>query len=272
MQRQTTSLMSGATLALASLTLLVPAAIAQQLVHGDAWCDRRDHHGDRGWHCEVREFTLASRDEVSIDARPNGGITVEGADRSDILVRARVVARADTDTEAREMVSRIDLAMGGTIEADGPRPGRDESWSVSYWVFVPRRSNLHLQSTNGGIHVADVSGDIDFRTTNGGIDLQGLSGDVRGQTTNGGLDVELAGSEWQGDQLDVRTTNGGVRLLIPEGYNARLEVGTTNGGLRFDFPVTVQGRLDRHLTLDLGAGGRLIRARTTNGGVVVRRR
>jgi hypothetical protein len=250
--------------------VLVPGAAAQQVVQDDQWCDRSDR--DRGWHCEVREFTLSARDAVNVDASPNGGIKVEGWDRNEILVRAKLVARADTDGEAREMVSQIDLDMDGTIEADGPRPGRHESWSVSYRVFVPRRSDLSLSSTNGGIGIADVTGDIRFRTTNGGVHLEAVSGDVRGHTTNGGLDIKLTGSEWQGNQMDVRTTNGGVRLAIPAGYNARLETGTTNGGLQFDFPVTVQGRLDRHLTVDLGAGGKLIRARTTNGGVVVRRR
>ncbi|HUG54310.1 MAG TPA: hypothetical protein VMR21_11945 [Vicinamibacteria bacterium] len=39
-----------------------------------------------------------------------------------------------------------------------------------------------------------------------------------------------------------------------------------------DLPVRVQGRLGRELSTDLGAGGPTIRAMTTNGGVVVRRR
>jgi hypothetical protein len=39
-----------------------------------------------------------------------------------------------------------------------------------------------------------------------------------------------------------------------------------------DFPVRVQGRLGRDLSTDLGSGGPTIRAKTTNGGVTVRRR
>ena len=56
---------------------------------------------------------------------------------------------------------------------------------------------------------------------------------------------------------------------IPE-----FETRTVNGGLRIDFPITVQGELTgrRGLSTTLGAGGPLIRARTTNGGVTVRRR
>ena len=252
----------------AVLSLAAPAALAQD--QDDDWCDR-NHDGDRGWACEVREFTLSAGDLLRVDASPNGGIRVEGWDRNEVLVRARVSAHADSDGDARDIVSRITVTTDGRIDSDGPRTGRDESWSVSYHVFAPRNSDLSLSTTNGGIGIENVAGDIDFRTTNGGVKLDAVAGDVRGHTTNGGLDIRLSGSEWQGGGLDVTTTNGGVRLAIPEGYNARLETGTTNGGLRFDFPVTVQGRLDRELTVDLGSGGRLIRAKTTNGGVVVRR-
>jgi hypothetical protein len=89
---------------------------------------------------------------------------------------------------------------------------------------------------------------------------------------NGGVTVELDGERWEGSGLDVQTTNGGVHLSLPSRYNARLETGTVNGGLQFDFPVTVQGRLSRRLTTDLGSGGALIRVVTTNGGVTVARR
>ena len=66
--------------------------------------------------------------------------------------------------------------------------------------------------------------------------------------------------------------NGGVELAIPTNYNARLETGTTNGGMDIGFPVTVQGRLNRRLTTQLGSGGPTVRVMTTNGGVVLRHR
>ena len=87
---------------------------------------------------------------------------------------------------------------------------------------MPRNSNLDLTTLNGGIRITDVSGDISFRATNGGVSLDGLSGDVSGSTTNGGLNVELTGDEWDGAGMDVRTTNGGVKINVPDGYSARL--------------------------------------------------
>ena len=110
-----------------------------------------------------------------------------------------------------------------------------------------------------------------METTNGGISIQNLAGDVKGRTTNGGLSVELTGKMWKGDGLDLRSTNGGIDLAIPAKYSAELETGTVNGGIEVDFPITVQGRIGRSLKATLGDGGPRVRVKTTNGGVHIHR-
>jgi DUF4097 and DUF4098 domain-containing protein YvlB len=170
------------------------------------------------------------------------------------------------------MADEIRLEVGDEIRADGPSTRWRSSWSVSYEIHVPRKMSLDLRATNGGISIENVDGRLEFETTNGGITLDGVSGNVRGETSNGGVDVHLTGDRWNGEGLDVRSTNGGVQVTIPSNYSARLETGTTNGGMDIGFPVTVQGRLNRHLTTQLGEGGPLVRVTTTNGGVTLRRR
>jgi DUF4097 and DUF4098 domain-containing protein YvlB len=117
-----------------------------------------------------------------------------------------------------------------------------------------------------------VEGRLEFGTTNGGVRLTNVAGDVRGRTTNGGVDIDLDGPAWRGEGLDVQTSNGGVRLAIPDGYSAQLEAGTVNGGLNSDFPLTVKGRINRDIEATLGAGGAPIRVRTSNGGVRITRK
>lgn len=260
-----------ATFTCVSLVAPVSAAPQTRTVQDDEWCD--SGHSDRARYCEVRETTLpADRDVIAVDAAPNGGIHVESWDRNEILVRAKVQSHADSEADARQIAQEIDVETSGrTIEASGPRTGHGEGWSVSFRLYVPRRSNLDLKSTNGGIAIENVSGAIAFRTTNGGIHLTDLSGDVRGRTTNGGISVDLAGDRWEGDGLDVETTNGGIKVSIPGDYNARLETGTVNGGMEIDFPVTVQGRINRKIEATLGDGGTTIRVFTTNGGVKIQR-
>ena len=132
---------------------------------------------------------------------------------------------------------------------------------------MPRRSDLSLEAHNGGIAISDVNGKIEFSALNGGISLRRVGGNVHGSTTNGGLAVELSGDRWDGEELDVKTTNGGVSLSVPENYSAHLETGTVNGNVSVDFPVTVQGRITKELSVNLGSGGATVRAMTTNGGI-----
>jgi hypothetical protein len=262
-----------------ALGLMALAAVAVPSVAGaqaigtpeGEWCQRSGDE-ERGYFCEVRETTLAAPSAVAVDATPNGGIRAQGWDRGEMLVRMRVAARAGTDAEARDLVSAVRIESdGGRIRATGPKTGDGTSWSASYEVFLPTRTDLRLESRNGGIALSDLAGTLQFETTNGGVHLENLAGNVRGHTTNGGLVVKLGGTSWDGEGLDVRTTNGGVRILVPEGYSAHLETRTTNGGMQVGFPVTVQGRFGKEISVDLGSGGRTIRAATINGGVSLQR-
>jgi len=255
------------------IAMLLAAVLSGQAIgqEADDWCDQDGWGRDRGRFCEVREYTVQAG-AISVDAGTNGGVRVEAWDGDDVLVQAKISSHADDDAGAERLAGRVTVQTdGGDISADGPSTGHDESWAVSYRVYVPRNTDLSLEAHNGGIGIKGVSGEIRFNTMNGGVRLTDLAGDVQGTTRNGGLSVQLAGSQWDGAGLDVETRNGGVQVTIPEGYNAEFETGTRNGGIRVDFPVTVSGEIRRHLETTLGSGGPTVRVMTTNGGVKVGR-
>lgn len=247
---------------LLALGLATPARAASR--------DCRDEDGDDRYerYCEIRELTLPAG-RVEVDAAPNGGIEVHGEARSDVRIRAKVVAQARTMEEARTLAAEVHIETAGGVRAVGPHAGRDRNYWVSYELLVPETTDLRLETMNGGIALHDVKGKVEFKTLNGGVTLDSTAGSVHGRTTNGGVDVSLRGSAWEGEGLDVETTNGGVKVHIPSDYSARLVTGTVNGGMRVDFPVTVQGRIDRRLDVTLGRGGPTVRVVTTNGGVVI---
>ncbi|HEY5416451.1 MAG TPA: DUF4097 family beta strand repeat-containing protein [Gemmatimonadaceae bacterium] len=252
-------------------------AFAQKSRSAERWLDdcRSGHYSgdrDREQYCDVREQTIPARSQLRVDGRENGGIEIIGSDRKDILVISKIQAQAGSESDAKDIAGEIRIDIGDEIRADGPSTRWRSSWSVSYEIQVPRKINLDLSATNGGISIENVDGRLEFETTNGGVSLTGVAGDVRGSTSNGGVDVELTGDRWSGAGLDVSTTNGGVEVAIPTTYNARLETGTVNGGMDIGFPVTIQGKINRRLTTQLGSGGPLVRVTTTNGGVTLRRR
>ena len=263
------------TAALAIAPTFVPSALQNQQSQATRdWCDNSNDN-DRARFSEVRNFAVpASGATITVDASPNGGIKVEGESRGDIQVQACVTATADTAEQARALAQRVEVvATADRVSATGPQNlNRREGWSVSYRLTVPNKTSLALRSTNGGISLEDVDGDIEFRTVNGGVNLTRVAGNVRGRTSNGGVDVDLEGSTWNGQGLDVETENGGVRMSIPANYSARLQTGTVNGRMNIDFPVTVQGQVTRRIEAQLGSGGPLIRVETSNGGVNIRRK
>lgn len=223
---------------------------------------------------DLRELTT-SGGSLNVDGKRNGGISVRGENRSDVLVRACVQAWAASDEEAKGLARTIRVETAGSIRAEGPTT--DNNWSVSFQILVPRNTNLDLKTKNGGISISDVTGQITFEARNGGIKLKDLGGDVKGSTVNGGIKIELEGNTWRGTGLDVRTTNGGVKIEMPVGYAARFETKTVNGGFKSELPGLENERKNDdgnrrsgvEISRDLNGGGPLVRAVTTNGGVKI---
>ena len=267
---------------LAALAVLLAAPLAAQQAaappesRADRFMRYCDDYGDRNREqaCEVRDVTMkAPSRALLVDGRENGSVRVYGWDKNEILVRALVSASAEDRRDAQDMLKDIKVeAAGDRVRADGPSFGRRHSWAVSFELWVPRKTSLDAETSNGSVSVQGVEGSMDLRAVNGSISLRGVAGDVRGVTSNGSVNAELDGTSWKGEGLDLTTSNGSVNLDIPKGYNARLETGTVNGGMNIDFPITISGSISRRITTTLGSGGPRIRAVTTNGGVRIRER
>ncbi len=269
-------LLRGSVLAAAVFALACGSTLAQATRDKERslTCREGNWYNDRlTSFCQIREQTLpAAGGQLTIDGRQNGGVSVKGWDQNQILVRARVQTGAISSPEAEQLAARIQIETSGNkIYASGPENRRDAHWDVSYEVFMPRRSDVNIETHNGGIAIADINGRVDFSALNGGVVLRRVGGTVRGSTTNGGLVIDLTGDRWEGETLDVRTTNGGVVMSVPDNYSAFIETGTVNGSVNVDFPVTVQGRITKQLSFNLGSGGATVKAMTTNGGVRVQR-
>lgn len=260
--------------AFAALACFARFAPAQQS-HAERWLDDcRNHQDADERYCEVRTSTVAATPRLSVDGRENGSVSVHGWDKSQIQIVAMIEVQDRDGGDGQAIAKDISIeTANGDVHAEGPRDlGRRRNWAVSYEVWVPRQTELRLDAHNGGISLDNVDARVEMETMNGGIRLTDVAGDVRGTTTNGGVSADLSGDKWNGAGLDLRTTNGSVRLSVPSTYNARLETGTVNGGMNIDFPVTVQGSIRREITTQLGNGGAAIRAMTTNGSVSIRRK
>src|SRR5437899_4617683 len=76
-------------------------------------CNNGGYSNDRPRHCEIREQSMASIGRLSLDSGQNGGVTIKGWLRGDVLVRARVEASGDTEGAAANMASRVMIDSSG---------------------------------------------------------------------------------------------------------------------------------------------------------------
>lgn len=237
------------------------------------WCDDAGDDRDSETFCEVRELTGAKPTVLDVTNQPNGSIRVVASTRRDVLVRARVTARARTEAAARDIGRDVRVSFeGGRVRATGPDVGRRESWSVSYRIDVPATIDMNLETSNGSIDVTGVTGRIRAESSNGSVRLADLGGDVRAVTSNGSLRIVLDGTTWSGSGLEATTSNGSVRVDMPSNYNAELVAGTSNGSIDIDVPVQVTGRISRRVETTLGKGGPTLRVQSSNGSLTIRRR
>lgn len=259
-------------LAIIGLSVLTASAQDKYKKYNREFCSNNWSNGDRVSTSDLRETTVTAKD-LTVDGKRNGGISIKGENRADVLIRACVQAWANTEAEANSLAKSVRIETGSTVRAEGTDD--EKNWAVSYEILVPRSTNLNLTTLNGGISISNVEGNIEFEARNGGVHLSNLAGDVKGRTSNGGLHVELNGGSWKGKGLNVETTNGGVHVEMPENYAARFETRTVNGGFKSDFEALKVERDPNNwqrgvnLSRDLNGGGATVRIVTTNGGVNV---
>ncbi len=239
----------------------------------------------------------------------NGTTRVCGEDRSDVLVRASKRARAESEDAARQLLRDIRIALsreGDALEFEVEVPRRwNRRGHANLEVHVPRglcveitavnarveveglRGSVVARSSNGSARICDVIGDIEVstsnarvfcsctsgrlvaRSSNGKIVLKEHRGDVDASTSNGLITVSLEEVGSSGVQL--ATSNGRIALELPDEVDADVDLRVDNGVIRNDRELdrAVRER-DGLVRGRLGAGGPLIKLRTSNGTISLR--
>ena len=216
-----------------------------------------------------RTYKLAANGHLDIE-NINGTINASPSDTAEVEVRAERIAKASSDEAARELLKKIEIIDTETpdkvhIETKVPKISWGRSGhEVRYWVKVPKGLAVNFETTNGGVRLENIEGEIVANTTNGGVRGSGLRGPVKASTTNGGVEIDMAAVT---GEIELDTTNGGIRLRLPHDAKANIDASCVNGGVGvedFDF----QGEKSRRrMTGTINGGGPKVNAETVNGGV-----
>jgi signal transduction histidine kinase len=224
---------------------------------------------DRQQFCEIRDLAMPAPVGQALRIEgANGGTTIHGWAGPDVRIKALVQSGGRTAEQAQARVQEVAVtAADNILRARLPSNAADAfECLVRYEVFVPRQTALVVLSPSGNIRLDNMQARIEFRGGNGNATLSNLGGQVTGSISNGNLSIALGGSQWEGEGLDVRTTNGNVQWQVPAGYSAQVRLSTSVGSIYTSVPTTPTGA-GKEVAATLGQGGALLKASSTNGNI-----
>lgn len=237
-----------------------------------------------------KNIPVGTAKRLMLDNR-NGNIEIRSWDRDEVEIIAYKKVRASDRETAERLLEELQISItetGDGIEVITEYPDRRSrnsnggffSWlmggsgnrhySVSYEIRVPVKFDLDISSTNGRLEIMDCSGRLRLETTNGKIIAEDVSGSVRCKTTNGSINVSMIEVD-EDEEMSFKSTNGSIKIFLPENIDAEIRARTTNGSISCDLPISEKfSRSRKKLDALINGGGMMIYLKTTNGSIRIR--
>jgi hypothetical protein len=163
----------------------------------------------------------------------------------------------DGSVDIEHVAGRVEMRSG-----DGTIRGRSLTGDV------------RAQTGDGSINLEGIDGILDVTTGDGRIAARGKFSSVRARTGDGSVVVQAEPGSLSAQDWDINTGDGGVTLELPEDFGAELDARTGDGRIVVtDLALSQDGpRHGRNAVRGrLAAGGRLVRVRTGDGSIILRR-
>jgi hypothetical protein len=219
--------------------------------------------------------------------------------------RARDEAEArQAASEVKVLIEQV----GNRIEVETKYPkkawSRGPRVLVHFEVEAPRQSDLDIKSVDGNLDVTGFEGDLQLATVDGNLtiedcagevlaksvdgdaDLRDVTGRVEARTVDGDLNIHGRMSHLEAHSTDgdltirvepdsvmesgwsLRTTDGDISVVLPEGFGADLDVKASDGDIESDHPMMMEGKIRKsQFQGQLYSGGYPLRIRTSDGSI-----
>ena len=207
----------------------------------------------------------------------NGTVDVSSGEGSDVVILAKYTVWDNTQSAAQARLDRLSTSVTeeqGKLRVEAIFPSMTVSnESVAYEVIVPEGIDVNVKTSNGTITVVDVEGALGLETSNGTIEITAAAGpsQVTARTSNGRIILE-GGSKVTGGTYDLRTSNGAIRITLPEDLGVEVDLSTSNGTITLGSGqwMLEGGQISsRAAKATRGDGALKIRAVTSNGNIVI---
>jgi DUF4097 and DUF4098 domain-containing protein YvlB len=243
---------------------------------------------------EEKRFQVSGKPQVDL-LTFDGSIEIRPWDKSEVEI---IIEKRGADKNAIAEIEVTATQEGNRINVEAKRPRREmgfhfgSSPSAKLIVSLPVSSDVgarsgdgsidiervtgkvELRSGDGSIHARDLAGDVTVNTGDGSIELDGKFGGLRARTGDGSVKIRAADGTGAAGDWEITTGDGSITVEVPEGFNGELDAHTGDGRVHIE-DVTlsnVTGELRRNSVRGrLGSGGRLVRLRTGDGSITLRK-
>ena len=173
-------------------------------------------------------------------------------------------------TLPRSASAKIDSSGGGIDIAD--LDGKVAAESSGGGVTVTNLGGpAELSSSGGSIHGDNIAGDIEASSSGGGVKIREAHGAVVAESSGGAVSVHFAAGNAKGGSLS--SSGGGVAATLDPTVALEIDASSSGGSVDCDLPLTVRGKIRRddiHGTLN--GGGALLKLRSSGGGIDIAKR
>ena len=150
-----------------------------------------------------RSYDVSRGGTLSLNLDTGAGVTVRGWDEDRVLVRARLAGADWRDVDVD--VSR--QSDGIRVTTDYLRRSGNFSTSNAFDIRVPRRYDVRISSSGGGLRLIDLEGRFTGHTGGGEFVIERVKGSA--SLTTGGGEIHVSDSDLSGKV----STGGGTVLL-----------------------------------------------------------
>ena len=181
--------------------------------------------------------SLASDAIREVDAKTSGGdievtgVSSTGEARIEVYVtesgRHGEYSKEEIQSKVGADYDLTITAAGNKLTAIAKAKKNFSNWSnglsFSFLIYVPVACATQLNTSGGGISIANLQGEQHFNTSGGGLSVKGLTGKIDGHTSGGGINV----SDCK-DDIDLETSGGGIEALRCSG---QIRLNTSGGSI-----------------------------------------
>lgn len=243
------------TSALVALCAVVAAA--------PAWAQKQE---------ETVERTIAVQPGATLELRTfSGRVDIRAGSGNQVVIKA---VRRATPERLRDI--RLEITESPTrvvIDANHRVVERrnEKVVETDFDIEVPREMMLTLKTFSAPVTVTGVRGRLEVEGFSSAITLREVSGPMRLKTFS--ADVEVLAESWtDGDDLEINTFSGDVRLRLPANARGRINFNSFSGRFESDLPVTLQSSSRRNFRGELNGGGSTdFRLKTFSGSVNIQK-